>query len=245
MDKHGLYTVQEKVRAIVEAPHPKTVQELTSFLGLLNYYNKFIPNLAPLIHLLNKLLKHGVKWEWSESCVTAIEMAKKGLISSPLLVHFNSKLPITLATDSSSYGLGAVLSHVLPHGIEQPIAYASGTLSCSEVNYSQIEKEDLAIIFGVRKFHQYLYGKSFVLVTDHKPLTTLLGQKSVPTLAASRLQRWALVLSAYSYSIEYRPTAHQCRCLVELPLPHIAAKEKKDVDSRLNLVQMTALHLHF
>ena len=177
VDKHGLYTVQEKVRAIVEAPHPKTVQELTSFLGLLNYYNKFIPNLAPLIHLLNKLLKHGVKWEWSESCVTAIEMAKKGLISSPLLVHFNSKLPITLATDSSSYGLGAVLSHVLPHGIEQPIAYASGTLSCSEVNYSQIEKEDLAIIFGVRKFHQYLYGKSFVLVTDHKPLTTLLGQK--------------------------------------------------------------------
>ena len=93
-------------------------------------------------------------------------------------MHFNSKLPITLATDSSSYGLGAVLSHVLPHGIEQPIAFASRTLSCSEVNYSQIEKEELAIICGVHKFHQYLYGKPFVLVTDHKPLTTLLGSKT-------------------------------------------------------------------
>ena len=220
VDKHGLHTVPEKVRAIVEAPHPKTVQELGLFLGLLNYYNKFIPNLASLIHPLNKLLKYGVKWEWSGSCVTAIEMAKKCLISSPLLVHFNSKLPITLTTDASSYVLGwAVLSHVLPHGIEQPIAFASRTLSCSEVNYSQMEKKALAIIFGVCKFHQYLYGKPFVLVTDHKPLTTLLGPKtSVPTLAASRMQRWALVLSTYSYTIEYRPTAQHtnaCRCLVE------------------------------
>ena len=122
VDKHGLHTVPEKMRAIVEAPHPKTVQELVSFLGLLNYY-KFNPNLASLIHPLNKLLKHEVKWEWSESYVTAIEMAKKCLISSPLLVHFNSKLPIKLATDASSYGLGTVLSHVLPHGIKQPIAF--------------------------------------------------------------------------------------------------------------------------
>ena len=76
VDKHGLHTVPEKVRAIVEAPHPKTVQELTSFLSLLNYYSKFIPNLASLIHPLNKLLRHGDKWEWSENCVTAIEMAK-------------------------------------------------------------------------------------------------------------------------------------------------------------------------
>ena len=77
--------------------------------------------------------------------MTAVEMAKKCLILSPLLVHFNSKLPITLTTDASSYGLEAVLSHVLPHGIEQPIALASRALSCSEVNYSQIEKEDLQL----------------------------------------------------------------------------------------------------
>ena len=161
-------------------------------------------------------------------------MTKKCLISSPLLVHFNSKLPIKLATDASSYRLGAVLSHVLPHGIEQPIAFASRTLSCLKVNYPQIEKEALAIIFGVRKFHKYLYGKPFVLVTDHKPLTTLLGPKtSVPTLAASRMQRWAHVLSAYPYTIEYCPTAQHTNAdaLSRLPLPRIAAKEKKDVDS--------------
>ena len=91
--------------------------------------------------------------------------------------------------------------------------FASRTLSCSEVNYSQVEKEALAIIFGVCKFHQYLYGKPFVLVTDHKPLTTLLGSKtSVPTLAASRMQRWALVIIHIflHYRISPNSTAHQC-----------------------------------
>ena len=94
-----------------------------------------------------------------------------------------------------------------PDGREQPIALASRSLSPSECNYVQIEKEALSLIFGVRKFHQYLYGKSFVLVTDHKCLTTLLVPKTgIPTLVASRMQRWGLILSAYSYTIEYRVT---------------------------------------
>ena len=99
--------------------------------------------------------------------------------------------------------------------LSSPLHLLQGpSVSCSEVNYSQIEKEDLAIILGVRKFHQYLYGKPFVLVTDHKPLTTLLGPKtSVPTLAASRVQRWALVLSTYSYTIEYRPTVQHSKII--------------------------------
>ena len=98
------------------------------------------------------------------------------------------------------------MSHVLPNGLEKPIAFASRTLSDSEQNYSQIDKEALALIFGVHKFHTYLYGRKFMLVTDHKPLMSILGPKEVSSVAAARLQRWSLLLSAYNYDIEFRPT---------------------------------------
>ena len=118
------------------------------------------------------------------------------------MVHYDPSLPITLAGDASAYGVGAVISHTLPDGSEQPIAFASRTLSASEQNYAQLEKEALSLIFGVKKFHQYLYGRKFTLVTDHKPLMAILGlKKGVPSLAAARLQHWAVLLSAYKYDI--------------------------------------------
>ena len=110
-----------------------------------------------------------------------------------------------VACDASPVGLGAVLAHKMPSWEEKPIAYASRTLSNSERNYSQIDKESLAIIFAVKHFDFFLYGKeSFTIYTDHKPVIPLFGAHAkVPTLVASRLQRWALTLSAYNYSIEY------------------------------------------
>ena len=126
--------------------------------------------------------------------------------SAPVLAHYDPKLPIKMAGDASAYGIGAVLSHVFPDG-ERPVAFASHTLSSSEKNYSQIEKETLSLIFGITKFHQYLYGRHFTLVTDHKLLTTLLSpSRGTPPLVGARLQRWAGLLSAYSYDIEFRRT---------------------------------------
>ena len=145
---------------------------------------------------------------------------KDKLSSAPVLIHFSNDLPIKLDTDASQYGVGAVISHVLPSGEERPIAYASRTLTKSERNYAQIEKEALSIIFGIKKFHQYLYGRKFLLVTVHKPLTTLLGPKSgIPALAAARMQRWALLLAVYRYHIEYRSTEKHANadCLSRLP----------------------------
>ena len=138
-----------------------------------------------------------------------------------VLVHYDPRLPLRLAVDGSAYGVGVVISHVYPDGAERPIAYAFRTLTASEKNYAQFEKEALALIFGVRKFHKFLYGRRFILYTNHKPLTAILGlKKTGPPLAAARLQRWALLLAAYNYQIEFKPTrAHAIADgLPQLPL---------------------------
>lgn len=91
--------------------------------------------------------------------------------------------------------------------VEKPIAFASRMLTKTEKNYSQIEKEELGLVFGVMKFHEYLFGRKFTLVTDHKLLLKILGPKTgAPPLAAARMQRWSLILAAYTYEIQYKPS---------------------------------------
>ena len=161
--------------------------------------------MATLAHPLNRLLVENITWKWSKQCQEAFVKLKGILQSAPLLAHYDPRKVVRLAADSSSLELGAVLSHVSEDGEEKPIAFASRTLSSSEQNYSMIEKEALAIIFGVQKFHQYLLGRRFTLLTDHKPLTHILGLKrGIPVLADSRLQRWSILLAAYTFDIEYR-----------------------------------------
>ena len=109
-----------------------------------------------------------------------------------MLTHFDCNLPVLLACDTSSIGLGAVLSHRMPDGAIKPIAFASRTLSQTEKRYSQLDKEALAIIFAIKKFHLFLYGRTFELWTDHKPLVYIFGsKKGIPAMAASRIQRWS------------------------------------------------------
>ena len=221
IDSDGLHTLDSKVTAVLEAPCPKDVQELCSFLGLIQYYGKFMPNLSTLLHPLNELLKADSKWNWTDAFDIAFKEAKKLLASTPVLSHYNPSLPICLAGDASAYGIGAIISHILPDGTEYPVAYTSCTLSSTERNYSQLEKEALSLIYSVHKFHQYLYGCQFVLVTNHKPLTTILRPKrGIPPLVAARLQRWAYTLSAYSYTIKFRPTTEHANAdgLSRLPL---------------------------
>ena len=95
----------------------------------------------------------------------------------------------------------------MPDGSEKPVTFASRRLSQTERNYSQIEKEALAIIYAIKKFHQYLFGKRFILFTDHKPLLGLFSEKGIPNMTAAQMQRWVILLSGYYYTLIYRSGA--------------------------------------
>lgn len=205
----GIHKTKDKVNAVQSAKVPENVKELQSFLGLITFYGNFIQNLATIAHPLYNMLNKDVKWNWTKECQKSFERIKAEVTSPTFLVHYQMDLPVKLVCDASNIGLGAVLAHVMPDGTEKPIAFASRVLNKAERNYSQIEKEALALVYGVKKFHMYPYGrKKFTLVTDHEPLLMTLDPKaSLPALVAARLQRWAIILAAYDYNIEYRPTS--------------------------------------
>ena len=153
IDERGLHPNPERVKAIVEAPTPRSTSELKSFLGLLNYYRKFLPNLSALLSPLHSLLQASTKWSWTLAHTKAFEEAKRLLSSSKVLVHFDPAKRVVLSCDASARGLGAVLAHLQNDGSEQPIAYTSRSLAPAEKNYSQLDREALAIVFAVKKFH--------------------------------------------------------------------------------------------
>lgn len=173
-------------------PAPKTTNEVEVFLGKINYYGKFLPQLSTLCEPLNRFRRDEVDFEWSSMCEDSLK--KDALSEATLLVHHDATKPLFLATDASNVGIGAVISHRDGSGIERPIAFASKTLTSAERNCSQIEKEALSIIFGVNKFYQYLAGR-FTLITDHKPLVSIFSpDKSLPVYSLNRLQRYAMLL---------------------------------------------------
>lgn len=150
-----------------------------------------------------------------------------------MLVHFNPEMPIGIATDTSEVGVGVVLFHRYPDGSERPIANVSKTLSSAQRGYSQIQKEALGIIFALNKFHHYLYGRTFILVTDHRPLLSLFSPtKEILKMAANRLARWALQLRQYQYTIEYRSTkAHgNADALSRLPVGEDSEFDEQESD---------------
>ena len=225
--------------AVLKMPPPTDVSTLKSFLGSVQFYGKFIPNLATTAEPLYRLTKKSVPWKWEAEEQEAFDELKKVLSSDQVLVHFDPNKPLGLSCDASKVGIGVVLFHRYPDGSERPIANASKTLTAAERNYSQVHKEALSIIYGLKKFYQYLYGRRFILVTDHKPLTALFGpSKGTPLLAANRLARWALWLNQFDYSIEYRKTADHgnADALSRLPLGDDIAFDGEESGDDLDMV---------
>ena len=166
----GLQPTVEKADVIWKAPTPTDVPQLKSFLRLINYYGKFLPNLSTVLFLLYSLLQKETKWTWNDVQQKLFDKVKSLLASDCVLVHYDPSEEVIVACDASPYGVGAVLSHREANGQEKPIAFASRSLAVAEKKYSQLEKEGLAIVFAVKRFHQYLFGQHFIILSDHKPL---------------------------------------------------------------------------
>ena len=165
------------------------------------HFGKFISFLADLSAFLNRLLKKDAPFHWSAECEDGFNRIKEALTLTEVLAHFDPKVPLGLACDASTISIGAVLYHRYENGMERPIAYASKTLTKAEQNYSQIKREVLSLVYGVKKFHQYIFSYKFTLLMDHKPLLKIFGTKSgIPVMTANRLQRWAIILSVYTYT---------------------------------------------
>ena len=228
LDADGIHPLHSKVEAIQKAPEPTNLMELRSFLGLLRYYSPFLKNpstkLAPLYALTNKK----VPWTWTMEHSKHFNAAKSLLSAHSFLAHFDPTRPIILACDASPYGIACILSQVSEENRERPVNAVSRTLTPAEKRYAQIDREGLAIVFGVRRFHIYIYGRFFEIRTDHKPLLGYFGpDKGIPEHASPRVQRWSLFLSAYNYALKYYPASKQCHvdALSRLPLPECPEEE--------------------
>ena len=161
VSSEGLRPIVEKIAALKEAPTPTNLTELRSYLGLLKYYAKFLPDLSSLLAPLHALTHSGFEWSWTSECEQMFKRSKTLICGADILCHYDSSKLMRLACDASSYGLGAVISHISPDCTEKPIAFASCTMTSAEKNYSQVEREALVIIFGVKRFRQYLWGRHF------------------------------------------------------------------------------------
>lgn len=226
LDKYGVHKSPSKMEAVLQAPRPKNKTELQSFLGLINYYHRFFENLGTKLEPLHKLLRSGNKWVWDKNCENSFNALKREMASDKILVHYSPKLPLILATDASPIGVGAVISHKMPDGSEKPIQFASQTLNTCQRKWSQIDREAYAIIFGVKKFFDYLYGREFTLFTDNRPLTHILApEKCLPVLSATRMQHYAVFLQGLNYKIKYRSSKENANADAFSRLP-VISKDK-------------------
>lgn len=198
---HGALRPQtETLEKIEAATRPTTKKEVRSFLGLTGYYRDFVPNYsevsAPLTDLTRKRAPNKLAWETCHQ--EAFDKLRHFLSAQPILRSPDLEQPFVLRTDASSTSLGAVLLQ-RHDGVLHPVAYASRKLQPREARYSTIEREGLALVWAIQKFHVFLYGKRFVLQTDHEPLSYINSAKHVN----NRVLRWSLLVMEYDFTVEY------------------------------------------
>ncbi len=190
--------------AILDAPVPQTGQQLSSFLGLVNFYTDFVPDLATKAKPLHALAQMGNTFQWSKECEKSFEEIKKDITLDMSLALYDPNAPMFLTTDASEVGISAILSQ-LQKAKELMVACASHTLQPAECNYSTVEQEALACVWGAEKFERFPWGRHFTLRTDHQALTFLFQgpAKAEHTRRSSKLVQWAEQLAAFDFDVQY------------------------------------------
>lgn len=195
----GIACDPDRMTAIHNLGHPTNKQDLQKLYGMINYVRNFVPNLSEISQPLREILKKDVLFHWTDNHTECLNKIKQCIMNAPTLKAFNFEKPITLQTDASKYGLGCCL---MQEG--KPIAFASRSLSKAEINYGQVDKEFLAIIFACEKFNYFIYGKQVTVLTDHKPLIGIMN-KELHKVPSARLQRMKLRLFKYQLKLKYVP----------------------------------------
>lgn len=188
-----------KIQAVSCFPQPTNTKQVKQFLGLAGYYRKFIKDFSKIARPLNQLLIKNRVFIFTTECRVAFETLRTILCSSDVLMFPDFSKPFYLTSDASDFAIGGVLEQLDDKNQRRPVAYASRTLNSAEQNYSTIEKELLAIVWLVKHYRPYLYGRKFIIRTDHQPLVWLFNLKD----PSSRLMRWRIKLEEYDYVIEY------------------------------------------
>ena len=202
ISERGIEPDPEKVEAIREWEKPTDVQSLQSFFGMINFVGKFIPNLSARTTSLRSLLRKGTVWIWDTNHDQEFEDMREALTTNPVLVFYDPKKNHKVSGDASKNGIGNVLLQLEDDGWH-PVHYAARSLTKQEQTYAPIEREALAILHGVRKFHQYIFGKHFFIETDHHPLVSIFG--GYLNDASARIQCIMLKILKYDYTIQWVP----------------------------------------
>lgn len=200
LSANGVDVDKDRVKAVSEYPIPKTEKEIRSFLGMANYYRKFIPNYSKLASPLTYLLKKDVKFHWSELCQNSFDKIKHSLTSTPVLAYPDTEKSFILTCDASDNAIGYTLSQLDNHKKEHVIAYGGKSLTTEERKWSTTDKECYAVLKGIEQYHTYIANNKFTVVTDHKSLVWLMKAKH-----NGRLERWSLRLQEYNFEVVHRP----------------------------------------
>lgn len=195
----GIQPNDDNLRSIKQFPEPKCLKDVQSFLGLANYYRRFIKDFSLKAAPLTELTRKAIKFVWSGGAQEAFDGLKEQLLSKPILTHYDNQLDCEIHADASNVGLGALLLQKHPDGLHV-VSYVSRGLNKAEKNYSTTEKETLAVVFAFNKFRPYLMPRPFTVVTDHHSLCFLMKKDRL----ADRLARWAMQLQAYNFNIIYK-----------------------------------------
>ena len=243
--KDGVSPDPQKIEAICNMPPPTDPGEVRSLLGMTGYVARFIPNYATITEPLKILTRKDTPWEWSKHQQDALNQLKHHLTQNPVIAYFNPTKKVEIVVDASPVGVGAVFTQFCekPDGSRtapQVVAYASRTLTDTERRYSQTEREALAIVWACERFHLYVFGTNFTVVTDHKPLVPMFNNPK-STLPA-RVERLRLRTSSYTMKVEYRPGAENpADFLSRHPLPKQSTSDRNAMDDYVNYIMDNAV----